>query len=384
MKVIYILPTNSIFAGDNLSVINLILGLRKYDVSPLVVVSKESSLTERLDTLNIPYNIINYTPTAYMPVCRTWNDYLRFPKNLITHFVHYYMSAIKLIPIIRRFKPDIIHSNTGSTMAGYLVCKYCSMPHVWHVREYLDLDFDVRLLISKRKHRRRLSEFGNHVIAITQGIFDYYNLSGKDRVIYNGVLREIDASFCSNKEKYFLFVGRLTEKKGVGQLIKAFINFASFDSQISLFLAGSPVDEKYFVGLTNTVRDCGLESRIVFLGDRTDIYDLMRKAIALIVPSVFEGFGRITAEAMFNGCLVIGNNSAGTKEILASDNLGILYNGHEELSNHLKSVANSGVDNFLPIIIRAQEHAVKFFSQERNAMEVYGYYSEILKNRIGR
>lgn len=36
--------------------------------------------------------------------------------------------------------------------------------------------------------------------------------------------------------------------------------------------------------------------------------------MALIVPSPFEAFGLITAEAMFNKCLVIGRDTAGTKE----------------------------------------------------------------------
>lgn len=40
----------------------------------------------------------------------------------------------------------------------------------------------------------------------------------------------------------------------------------------------------------------------------------MNRATALIVPSPFEAFGLITAEAMFNKCLVIGKDTAGTKE----------------------------------------------------------------------
>lgn len=42
----------------------------------------------------------------------------------------------------------------------------------------------------------------------------------------------------------------------------------------------------------------------------------MNRATALIVPSPFEAFGLITAEAMFNKCLVIGKDTAGTKNNL--------------------------------------------------------------------
>lgn len=57
-----------------------------------------------------------------------------------------------------------------------------------------------------------------------------------------------------------------------------------------------------------------IASQVVFLGMRKDIYSLMKDAMALIVPSYWEGFGFITTEAMFNGCLVIGRNTSGTKE----------------------------------------------------------------------
>lgn len=52
----------------------------------------------------------------------------------------------------------------------------------------------------------------------------------------------------------------------------------------------------------------------------------MSKAQALIVASRFEGFGFITTEAMWNDCLVIGKNIAGTKEQF--DN-GVAETGHE-------------------------------------------------------
>ena len=53
---------------------------------------------------------------------------------------------------------------------------------------------------------------------------------------------------------------------------------------------------------------------VKFLGIRKDIYSLMKNAMALVVSSPSEGFGFITVEAMLNGCLVIGRNTAGTKE----------------------------------------------------------------------
>ena len=38
--------------------------------------------------------------------------------------------------------PDIIHTNTGVIHEGLKVAKRLKIPHVWHLREYQDKDFN--------------------------------------------------------------------------------------------------------------------------------------------------------------------------------------------------------------------------------------------------
>jgi glycosyltransferase involved in cell wall biosynthesis len=380
MKVLYILPSYSIYSGDNLSILNLLIGLSQFNVEPLVVVSKKATFFSELEKFNIPYKVVLNDPTAYSPPCNNLKDSILFLWRLVK-YSHRFRNSIKEISsIVKEFKPQIIHSNTGPTMSGYKISRKYKIHHVWHIREYLDLDFQSRLLFSSKEHRRRLSERNNYAIAITKDLFHYYNLSAKDRVIYNGILKAGFARLTLNKKKYFLFVGRLTEKKGAGQLIKAFIKFTENDSDFQLLLAGGSVDQGYLDLLKEDVKQNKLENRVFFLGERNDVHDLMLFATALIVPSAFEGFGRITAEAMFNGCLVIGNNSGGTKEILKENNAGVLYSSQEELTSAMHAVIKNGIDYYYPIIKKAQEQAVSLYSQERNASEVYKYYTEILRN----
>jgi len=58
--------------------------------------------------------------------------------------------------------------------------------------------------------------------------------------------------------------------------------------------------------LRSLVADAKIGNRVHFLGFRDDVSTLMAGASAIIVASRFEGFGFVTAEAMYNGCLVIG------------------------------------------------------------------------------
>jgi glycosyltransferase involved in cell wall biosynthesis len=232
---------------------------------------------------------------------------------------------------------------------------------------------------SKVGFMRKLDSANNYPIAITHGIFEYFKMQRSARVIYDGVMKKSYSKFVANKKKYFLFVGRLEEAKGTRQAIEAFIEFVKYDIEYELLLAG--IGENDFVAdLHRIVQDSGFSQRIHFLGFRRDVYDLMAQATALIVSSRHEGFGFITAEAMFNGCLVIGNNSGGTKEILENENLGILYSGHDELVSAMKIVVSKGIVSYFQMIKEAQERAVALYSIELNVSAVYDLYQEILSN----
>jgi L-malate glycosyltransferase len=84
---------------------------------------------------------------------------------------------------------------------------------------------------------------------------------------------------------------------------------------------------------------------------------------------------------MFNGCLVIGNNAAGTKEILEPENLGILYSGSDELVSAMKKVVENEIENYYPIIMKAQERLVALYSQEKNIDAVCKLYNKIMDNQ---
>ena len=202
-------------------------------------------------------------------------------------------------------------------------------------------------------------------------------LKGNARVICDGVMEKYQIRFCAGKKKYFLFVGQLTGAKGIRLLIEAYLDFCKHDTDFELLIAGDDMSA-YAKGLHRIVDDAKCNRRVRFLGFRTDISDLMANASALVVPSRCEGFGFVTVEAMFNGCLVIGNNSGGTKEILEKEDLGILYSGHDELVAAMKAVVSNGIESYYPMIKKAQARAVALYSIEQNVAAVHGLYQEIL------
>ena len=109
----------------------------------------------------------------------------------------------------------------------------------------------------------------------------------------------------------------------------------------------------------------------------------MSHAALLVVPSRNEGFGFITAEAMFNGTLVIGRNTGGTKEQfdnglqLIGREIGVRYESLSELICKLKEYDDVS-DRNIQMIRDAQNTVCCLYDKALQARKVFDFYLEIL------
>ena len=106
-------------------------------------------------------------------------------------------------------------------------------------------------------------------------------------------------------EKYFLYVGNAYPHKNLERLLEAMLQATGYKSQVKLVLVG--YEDFFYKKLKEKVKEMGLEDVIVFWGpaDRKELANLYKNAIALVFPSLMEGFGLPAIEAMANGCLVM-------------------------------------------------------------------------------
>ncbi|MBC6476423.1 MAG: glycosyltransferase family 4 protein [Hormoscilla sp. GM7CHS1pb] len=113
---------------------------------------------------------------------------------------------------------------------------------------------------------------------------------------------------------YFLYVGRSAPYKNLPRLIAAFARIKEKDYQ--LWLAGTP-DRRYTPGLRAFVEELGLTDKVKFLDyvPYSKLPVLMNRAIGLVFPSLWEGFGIPVLEAMACGTPVITSNISSLPEI---------------------------------------------------------------------
>ncbi|MGB7537157.1 MAG: glycosyltransferase family 4 protein [Anaerolineales bacterium] len=116
------------------------------------------------------------------------------------------------------------------------------------------------------------------------------------------------------------FVGRLTRQKGVDVLLRAFAHVEKRIPDARLVLAGDGPDRP---ALEQLARSLGLR-RVMFLGWRADIADIMADVSLLAVPSRWEGFGLVALEAMALGKPVVAARVSALPEIVVAGETGLL------------------------------------------------------------
>ena len=104
----------------------------------------------------------------------------------------------------------------------------------------------------------------------------------------------------------------------------------------------------------------------------------MEKATAFLMCSENEGLGRVSIEAMFYGCLVLGRNSGGTKEFVINNKTGYLFNTIEECSSLMQKIL---LEDTSIIIKQAQDFARQNFSIENYGTKIMRVYQSVLTKK---
>ncbi len=119
-------------------------------------------------------------------------------------------------------------------------------------------------------------------------------------------------------ERYFLFLGTLQPRKNISRLVQAFTRWQhdEVDNEIALVLAGGKgwlFEEGWLSGARNV--------RLAGYIDEADKAGLLAGSIALVFPSLYEGFGFPAIEAMHAATPVIASKTSSLGEIVADAGL---------------------------------------------------------------
>ena len=246
-----------------------------------------------------------------------------------------------LLFISRKLRPDIIHAHwvIPQGLTSSLSAMFTKVPFVVtaHGADVFGLQSSlmkkVKLFALKRAQsvtvvsnelkiavERNLGLF-HHVQVIAMGVDSkYFTLSKRDSAIKNKLGMEGEA---------LIFVGRLSEKKGVSYLIEAMPLVLNEFPNARLLIIGKGELGGELQARVNSLR---LEQSIIFLGavPNKELHSYYSASDICIGPSIVsvsgdtEGLGLTFVEAAMSGCLLIGTDVGGIGDIILDKETGFL------------------------------------------------------------
>jgi len=181
--------------------------------------------------------------------------------------------------------------------------------------------------------------------------------------------------------EFLLFVGRLSEQKGVRYLLEAMPQVVSRFPKAKLLIVGSGEEEHSFKELSRTL---GLENQVIFAGaiSNRELPPVYADADLFIGPSIrakggeTEGFGLTFVEAGMSGCVLLGSDVGGIADIIRDEETGFLVPEKDSGALAARIVAILERRNQWPqITARTREELVKRFDWE----VVSRKYTDILR-----
>lgn len=283
-------------------------------------------------------------------------EQMKFPKLLekdqldLMHFTYYSVPVLYGRPFVLTLHDVIIsHFDTGqASTLSYPVYKAKRAAYSFvlskatkHAKKII-----VPLEATKKEVVKLYPETGNKIVVTPEG-FDL-RLIHKSK-ISSHVQDVLDS-------KYFLYVGNAYPHKNLSSLMQAFSSFRSQDtSDTKLVLVGK---DDYFYKKLRTQ----FSKDIIHLTNVSDyeLGQLYRRAQALTLPSLMEGFGLPALEALSVGCLVAVSDIPAFREVCGTS--AIFFNPHDvskiqEMFNNILTMSENKKEVY---ITKGKNQAKKF------------------------
>jgi glycosyltransferase involved in cell wall biosynthesis len=265
-----------------------------------------------------------------------------FVRSRFAYFYIFFKSFFPLIKILQEKKPDylIIHLITSLPLFLFtfkkfqskLILRISGLPKMTFFRKLLWRlavkniyritcpTYDTYEDLSKYDFlKEKLCVLNDPIINISE-----IQKTRRRKVIINKDLNQIII-----KKKFLLSIGRFSKQKNFLFYLKCIPEILKLDRDLYFLFIGQGEDKKKFLEISNKLN---VSDRVFIIDHTKNVHYFMKKAQALILPSLWEDPGFVLVEAGYNNCLVISSNCPnGPSEIIA-ENGGYLFDSNSKNS----------------------------------------------------
>lgn len=301
-----------------------------------------------------------------------------------------------IMPVeLRQLKVDLIHFAKNQMILG------CGVPTVVTVYDLttlrhpeafpvVDVWYWRHLLPEQYRHASRIVAISE---STAQDLVAYYRLP-RERiaVIYPGYApgyrplpvehsQTVRHRYGLDEQRYFIHVGSFSLKKNLAMLIDAFLDFrqrTNFDGRLVLVGANYPKGRDQ--GLARRLARPEVGAAVVLTGpiSNEDLAALYNGALALLFPSLHEGFGLVALEAMACGVPVVAHAAGAVREVV--DDAGLIIESTTDLMQWSQALQTIAVDDSLRAqLSRAGLERSRAFAPEIIVHQTLSLYQDVLK-----
>lgn len=236
----------------------------------------------------------------------------------------------KVLKVIKRVQPDIIHSHLFqprifTTIAhilykrGVLITHKHSVVnpkkhHIFLILEMISIFFNKKVIAISQSVKRSLSKYE---FIPQKKIFVLSNCVDFEKFNMASTLH----SEITDKKFIIGTVGRIEKVKGINYLILAMkIILKKYpNATLEIIGEGSELNE-----LKSQTKKINISNSVIFFGKLANTIPNYSRMNVFVLPSVLEGFGLVLLEAMAAGVPVVATNVDGIKEVVVNGESGIL------------------------------------------------------------
>jgi glycosyltransferase involved in cell wall biosynthesis len=320
-----------------------------------------------------------------------------------------FIALIKLIRVIRKFKPDIVHTHTPKAgLLGMLAAKFCRVPVRLHtvaglpLMEFRGLTRQILIAAERLTYWCATTVYPNSW-GLRSYVEMYIGFPTKLRVIGHGSSNGIDTNFFNpdneidkhainiraewnidKNDVVFSFVGRIVKSKGISELIQAFreVKDTAGGSNYYLMLIGSfeqeldPISEEDYQFLHD-------DPQVILAGFQSDVRPWLRASDVFVFPSYREGFPNVVMQASCLEVPCIVSNINGCNEIIRDNQTGMIVpvKQVEPLKKVMLRLAHDE-DLRRDLSIKARAKVVADFDQRYVWNEIAKEYQRLLPSKF--
>ena len=297
---------------------------------------------------------------------------------------------VSLARVIIREEIDLVHINTMMEPFGAIAAKMCGRRVVWNVLEIFPDSRVLRMLTKLIEHLAdriviASSAVGQQFRGISEGKIDKWVL------VYIGIDPEIARSSFDGEKVRREFgisasspvaglIGSPRPRKGAYFFVQAAAQILqSYPDTTFLIIGAAPQGSAYERKVHGLVIELDLKDKVIFAGQRKDLFDVLDAVDILVVPSLQEPFPWIVLEGMAMGKPVVASDVGGIAEAVLDGVTGILVPAADSgaIASAVVSLL-SDRDKAISMGQKGRERVFTLFPQDLYIRNMEKVYSEVL------